>query len=180
MKPAQQSGASFAPGSAVSTQPEMRVPERRVERRPRPAEALDRLQLVVPVLAEDRADDRVDVLGRLAGEEPPVDGQLDRPRDHVPALRRGDHRRREREGEQRLDRLGGERVERAQPLQHLPGRRPLTEHDVEEARDLRPDRRLGHVRGELLDQRRRLHERVVGDPRHRGVAAAAVHDDLEG
>ena len=103
-----------------------------------------------------------------------------RSRDHVPALGGRDHRRRERERKQRLDRLGGERVERAQPLQHLIGRRPLAEHDIEEACDLRPDRGLGPIGGQLLDQRRRLHERVVGDPRHRGVAAAAVHGDPEG
>ena len=60
--------------------------------------------------------------------------------------------------------------------------RPAAARRARRRGSLRPraDRGLGLVGGELLDQRRRLHERVVGDPRHRGVAAAAVHDDPEG
>ena len=39
--------------------------------------------------------------------------------------------------------------------------------------------RLGRELAEPLDQARRLDERVVGDPRHRAVAAAPVHVQLE-
>ena len=43
----------------------------------------------------------------------------------------------------------------------------------DERLDLRAEPRLGRVRREPLDQRRRLDERVVGDPRHRRVARCA-------
>ena len=66
-----------------------------------------------------------------------------------------------------------------EPVQHLVRRRLLAEHGLEEPGHLRSDRGLGPVRGELLDQRCCLHERVVGDSGHRGVAAAAVHGDPE-
>ena len=95
VKPAQQSGASFAPGSVSLDPVRDRRPERRVERGARAAPALDRLEVVVAV-AEDLAHDRLDVLGRLPGQEPAVDDDLARARDDVPPLGRLDHRRRER------------------------------------------------------------------------------------
>ena len=55
----------------------------------------------------------------------------------------------------------------------------LAQHRVEEACHLGPDRRLRPVGGQPLDQRRRLDEGVVRDPRHRGMAAATVDDDTE-
>ena len=42
-----------------------------------------------------------------------------------------------------------------------------------------PSRGAGAIRRQPLDERRRLHERVVGDPRHRRVPAAAAHAQQE-
>ena len=53
--------------------------------------------------------------------------------------------------------------------------RHLAEHRLEERLDLLLDLRLRPVRRDPLDQPRRLHERVVGDSRHRRVARAPVH-----
>ena len=64
-------------------------------------------------------------------------------------------------------------------VQHLPGRRPLAEDGVEKRLHLGADLGLRPVRRQRLDQRRRLDQRVVGDARHRRVAAAAVDAQAE-
>ena len=84
------------------------VPERRLHRRARPAVRLDRLELVVTV-AEHLADDRLRLRRRLAGQQTRVDRDVaDRGHD-VSLLRRGDHRRRESERDEGLDKVAEER-----------------------------------------------------------------------
>ena len=179
VKPAQQSGASFAPGSLCSTQSAIACHSgvSSVERVP--PDALDRLQLVV-VVSEDAAQQRIDFLGRLSGQEPAVD------RDLAPC--RGSTFRCSEAaiivGES-VNASSGSIVSaasgssaRSRASASLGGRL-LAEDRVEEAGHLGPDRRLGLVGGEPLDQRRRLDERVVGDPGHRRVPAAAAHAQPE-
>ena len=58
-------------------------------------------------------------------------------------------------------------------------RRHVAEQRVQKAFDLGDQARLDRERPEPLDERCRLRERVVGDPRHRRVAAAPVHAQHE-
>ncbi len=155
-----------------------RRPERRLQRRARAAVALEPLELVVA--RPDRGThERIDVLGRHARRQPAVDRHDAGRRDHVALLRRLDHRRGEREREQRLDELGRERMQGPRAIERHLERRQLAEHELEEPRHLGDDRLRRLVAAERLDDRRRLDERVVGDRRHRRVAAAPAHVDAE-
>ena len=82
-----------------------RAPERRLHRRARAADRLLELEVVCAV-PERSADQRLDVVRRRLGEQPAVDRDLALRRDDVSLMRGVDHRRREREGEQRLDEVG--------------------------------------------------------------------------
>ena len=154
-----------------------RVPERRVERRARAARALDRLEVVV---AASPSSSRM--IGSTSSGVWPGSSRRSTTSSHVPGitLRRSDasiivgESVNESSGSIVSTASGSTAASRASTSS---ARRLLAQHRVEEARHLGADRRLRPVRGELLDQRRRLDERVVGDPRHRGVAAAAVHGD---
>ena len=64
-------------------------------------------------------------------------------------------------------------------LERLLDRRHVAEDGLEESARLRDERRLGLVVGERLDVARRLHERVVGDARHRAVPAPAADPEQE-
>ncbi len=65
---------------------------------------------------------------------------------------------------------------RADRLLH---RRHLAEDRLEQRLGLGQVPQARAIHGQLLDDPRRLHERVVGDRRHRGVAAAAAHAEQE-
>ncbi len=101
-------------------------------------------------------------------------------RDHVAALGGADHRRREREREQRLEQLGRGLVLVTRELERFFRRERPGGDRLDDRLGLGAELELGPVRGESLDQRCRLHERVVGDARHRRVTRAAVHDQPEG
>ena len=92
-----------------------RVPQRRLQRRASPATALDPFEVVV-AFAENFAQKRLDLGLRLPGQQAAVDHDLAGRRDHVALLGGGDHRRRKRQREQRLQRLRCVRIE-------LPGQR---------------------------------------------------------
>ena len=83
-------------------------------------------------------------------------------------------------GEQRLDDLGQQRVERAGARRAPRERRHLAERRLEKRLDLRAQLAARREGAEPLDERRRLDERVVGDAGHRRVAAAAVHGERNG
>ena len=139
VKPAQTSGASRAPGSSSLDPALERRPERRLHRRAGAAVALVPLELVV-ARADRRPHERIDVLGRHPRRQPAVDRDDAGGRDHVALLRGLDHRRRQREREQRLDELGRERVQRPRALECHLERRQLAEHELEEPRHLGNER----------------------------------------
>ena len=178
VKPAQTSGASRAPGSSSSTQSSSPVQSGGVHRRARAAVAFVPLELVV-ARADRGTHERVDILGSHPRREPAVDRDDAGGRDHV-ALPRGlDHRRRQRKREQRLDELGGERMQRPRPLEcdFEGGTSPST---ISRNRCTSGMSACGgSIASERLDDRRRLDQRVVRDRRHRRVAAAPVHVDAE-
>ena len=95
-------------------------------------------------------------------------------------MRRVDHRRRQREGEQRLDEVRERRIDLARSRERLVERRSITESRLEKALRLRDQLQRRLVRAERLQVAGRLHERVVADARHRRVAAPAVNAHLEG
>ena len=150
------------------------VPQGRVHRRSRPAGRLLPHEVVV-ALPDRRADEPLGVGGRLLGEQPAVDAHLAERRNHVPLVRRVDHRRRQRQREKRLDERGQQRMHVVRPRERLLDRGRLAEHRLEEAARLGDHLPRRHVRAERVHVASRLDERVVRDPGHRGVAAPAVH-----
>src|ERR671923_319694 len=149
------------------------VPQRRVERRARPALALDPLEVVVAV-PEELADERLDLRLRALRKDPAVDDDLALRRDDVPLLRGADHRRRHRRPEQRLDNVPGERVDGPGGLDGVLRRRDLAANGQQEGGDLRADLRPVAEGAEALHHRSCLDEGVLRDARTGGVAAPAV------
>ena len=176
VKPAQHRGASFAPGSVSPTQSEIAVQSgvSSDERVPPKRSIVSSSYSPSPRIWRD---DRLDVLRRLPGKKAAVDDELARARDHV---RRSD-----------ASIIVGERVKESRGSivstaswstaarrestsagagcsPSTASRKPATSGPIVGS---------GPVGGELLDQRRRLDEGVVRDPRHGGMAAAAVDDE---
>ena len=156
-----------------------RVPQRRLERRARTAVRLQHLELVLAV-AEESADELLLLGGRLPREQAAVDRDVADGRHDVPLLRCSHHRRRERHREQRLDHVREHRRGLTRTNERVGGGARLLAGDrLDEGLHLGDQVTLGSVGAELLDQRRRLDERVVRDVRHRRVAAAAVDAQTE-
>ena len=173
VKPARQIGAT--PVRVVRLHPRVdRVPERRLERRARAARGLDPLELVV-ALAEHPADDPLGVRRRLPGRsrESTVTSQTlgITFRFCDASIIVGDYVG----PSSGFDEAPEHRVQLARALDRLLDRRHLAGDGAEERLGLRRELRLRLVRAEPLDQRRRLDERVVGDPGHRRMAAAPAH-----
>ena len=156
-----------------------RVPQRRREGRARSAAALDPLEVVLP-LAEHRPHLNLGLSLALPRQQPAVNDDLARRRDHVAPLGGGDHRRRERQRKDGLQHLRCDWVELARKLQGLGGLELPARDGLHERVGLRAQPQLGPVSGQTLDQPRGLDERVVGNPRHRRVSSSAVHAQPEG
>ena len=118
---------------------------------------------------------------RLAGKQPAVDLDLAEARDHVPLLRGARSSSATASAPSSGSRSSAARsVDRARELEHLARRAAAARRRSRRAPSTSGSScGSGSVRGEPLDQRRRLDERVVGDPRHRRVAAAPVHAEDE-
>ena len=113
--------------------------------------------------------------GVRLGQQPAVHRDLALRGDDVPLVRGVDHRRRQREREERLDERGEHRVESRGAFERLVERRRLSEERLQQTLRLR-DQFAGRLVGaECLEVARRLDERVVRDAGHRGVPAPPVH-----
>ena len=159
-----------------------RAPERRVERRARPADDLARATRSPSRPGRPRARSGSISAGRLAraaaGSRPSI---VQRPGITLRWLRRLDHRRRERRREQRRDSSAASgwsvagpverELERRRSRRARPRGTPRTS-GISWLRRLEPAERLEHGRG--------LEERVVGDVRVGRVAAAAADAERNG
>ena len=137
-------------------------------------EGFERLQLVVGI-AEDGAHDRLLLSRCLFRQQARVDDDVADRRNDVPLLRSADHRRGQRQRQQGLDHFGEELPDPPRLFERiLRSRRPRTRHCLEQRLDLRSESLFRHVLAERGDQRRRLHERVVRNSRHRRVTTASA------
>ena len=144
----------------------------------RAPDRLHPLELVV-ALAERCAEQGLDVGRRLLRKKPAVDGDLAERGDDVPLVRRVDHRRREREREERLGERGEHGMELRSARERVLQRRHLAEDGLEEAACL-GDELAGRLVGtEGLDVPGSLDECVVRDPRHGRVAASSADPHRE-
>ena len=180
VNPARQMGTARAPGSTSRDERRDRVPERAV----RAASACRPGARATPARSRPRRAPRADRGSASAGVWPGSSRQSTVTSHSAGItfrrLRRGDHRRRDGQREQRLHQLrpraGRPRATRraaSRPAAPAAGDRGNSASTSGIEHRLRPER------GQPLDQRGRLDERVVGDPRHRRVPAAAAHAEQE-
>ena len=118
-----------------------RRPERRVDRRAGPALRCSPHELVV-ARAEPLPQNAVELLLRLAGPKPAVDGDLAEARNDVPLVGCRDERGRKRRRQQRLENLRRSGIDGAGGVEGLGGRRHRADHGGEKALGLGAELRL--------------------------------------